>query len=521
MITLKQIQQVLGKRSLTMADVAAMCNRGTEEPALKTAPNRQPKSMFFSTSEYDPFDRSHVLDNPDNTPLRLSERSPRSWEHTPPHYMEIGHHPGGLVWVWGGDRLHVKEQKVKKNQRYQLHQELFRLGRKKQDTDDVARNLQDRYKGRYDPITHAASISVPTQHKYRSIPGTLLAQIDKLWPGASIVPYFSAEAAFAAKPQVLQYTEVGHKVGEPIWLFHNGRLDVRAAKAYDGLGDFGEHNSTWDGEVHPDLIEVSPRGHYDAKRNIVSAVRLGHQSPMLSRHIERLLKQRWPEATIVHFNTESTGDFTVTPITSLAALAQRLEATRIEEEARRQAVFAAEGMSDEERQRDLDEEAKLRKHHSIVSSQLAAAKKAFRTKYVKPPKGKVISDADIDRLTEAQARVFKKTGRMPKGWESDEDQFASVQIKGKRFTKRKYSSKNIARRTVGRTHPQFAAAHEVVVGNIGTVYSGDDEAQARHHFHKYRRQARQLKGRAAQEPVTWLHKGEIKQEAPVKSNRVE
>jgi hypothetical protein len=54
--------------------------------------------------------------------------------------------------------------------------------------------------------------------------------------------------------------------------------------------------------------------------------------------------------------------------------------------------------------------------------------------------------------------------------------------------------------------------HEVIVGNIGTVYSGEDEANAKQVFWQYADMAvesRILGGRASGESVTWLVDGEI------------
>lgn len=43
--------------------------------------------------------------------------------------------------------------------------------------------------------------------------------------------------------------------------------------------------------------------------------------------------------------------------------------------------------------------------------------------------------------------------------------------------------------------------HEVIVGNIGTVYSGEDEVNAKQLFYEY--------AEASGESVTWLVDGEI------------
>ena len=55
-------------------------------------------------------------------------------------------------------------------------------------------------------------------------------------------------------------------------------------------------------------------------------------------------------------------------------------------------------------------------------------------------------------------------------------------------------------------------AYEVVVGNIGYVYSGSDSKQANRIFREYRELSKTNYGRAAGESVTLFHKGEIARE---------
>lgn len=44
--------------------------------------------------------------------------------------------------------------------------------------------------------------------------------------------------------------------------------------------------------------------------------------------------------------------------------------------------------------------------------------------------------------------------------------------------------------------------YQTIVGNIGTVYDGDNGFEARKLFHTYRSQSQRLYGRASGEPVT-------------------
>ncbi len=54
--------------------------------------------------------------------------------------------------------------------------------------------------------------------------------------------------------------------------------------------------------------------------------------------------------------------------------------------------------------------------------------------------------------------------------------------------------------------------HEVIVGNIGTVYSGDKAIEASAKFDTYVADSKSGVGRAGDEPVTWMRDGEIHQE---------
>lgn len=56
-------------------------------------------------------------------------------------------------------------------------------------------------------------------------------------------------------------------------------------------------------------------------------------------------------------------------------------------------------------------------------------------------------------------------------------------------------------------HP-VKTCYEVHVGNIGLVYSGESEDEARRHFMEYVQQAKQLSGRASGEDVTLFKDGE-------------
>ncbi len=53
---------------------------------------------------------------------------------------------------------------------------------------------------------------------------------------------------------------------------------------------------------------------------------------------------------------------------------------------------------------------------------------------------------------------------------------------------------------------------QVVVGNIGTVYSGNNFMQASCSFDRYVKQSKLSSGRASGEDVTLLHNGDIRRE---------
>ncbi len=55
----------------------------------------------------------------------------------------------------------------------------------------------------------------------------------------------------------------------------------------------------------------------------------------------------------------------------------------------------------------------------------------------------------------------------------------------------------------------MAVRYDVVVGNIGTVYSGEDEDAARTQYAHYEANSRAGYGRAGGEDVTLLEDGEI------------
>lgn len=54
-----------------------------------------------------------------------------------------------------------------------------------------------------------------------------------------------------------------------------------------------------------------------------------------------------------------------------------------------------------------------------------------------------------------------------------------------------------------------SALEEVVVGNIGTVYSGHDAIEAHRKYLAYKEMSERNYGRAAGEAVTWLRGGEL------------
>ena len=53
---------------------------------------------------------------------------------------------------------------------------------------------------------------------------------------------------------------------------------------------------------------------------------------------------------------------------------------------------------------------------------------------------------------------------------------------------------------------------QVIVGNIGTVYDGNNYMQAKCKYTSYVKASRANVGRAAGEPVTLLHNGDIRSE---------
>ena len=54
--------------------------------------------------------------------------------------------------------------------------------------------------------------------------------------------------------------------------------------------------------------------------------------------------------------------------------------------------------------------------------------------------------------------------------------------------------------------------YEVIIGNIGTVYDGEDKVEALKHYTEYVEQSKSGHGRAGHEPVTLMLNGEISQE---------
>ncbi len=54
--------------------------------------------------------------------------------------------------------------------------------------------------------------------------------------------------------------------------------------------------------------------------------------------------------------------------------------------------------------------------------------------------------------------------------------------------------------------------HEIIVGNIGTVYSGRDRNEAAKRYSIYVSMSQSGYGRAANETVTWMRDGEVYQE---------
>jgi hypothetical protein len=56
--------------------------------------------------------------------------------------------------------------------------------------------------------------------------------------------------------------------------------------------------------------------------------------------------------------------------------------------------------------------------------------------------------------------------------------------------------------------PNTESDNQVIVGNIGTVYEGNDEAEAYRAFCLYRDKSKAGEGRAADEDVTWMRHNE-------------
>lgn len=54
--------------------------------------------------------------------------------------------------------------------------------------------------------------------------------------------------------------------------------------------------------------------------------------------------------------------------------------------------------------------------------------------------------------------------------------------------------------------------NQIIVGNIGTVYDGDDEAEAYRLYREYCEQSKNGHGRAAGESVTWIRHDETHME---------
>lgn len=56
------------------------------------------------------------------------------------------------------------------------------------------------------------------------------------------------------------------------------------------------------------------------------------------------------------------------------------------------------------------------------------------------------------------------------------------------------------------------ANHEIIVGNIGTVYSGSSANEAKRNYTIYKDLSTRVYGRASGEDVTWFIDNEIHQE---------
>src|SRR5436309_3017945 len=61
--------------------------------------------------------------------------------------------------------------------------------------------------------------------------------------------------------------------------------------------------------------------------------------------------------------------------------------------------------------------------------------------------------------------------------------------------------------------------HDVIVGNVGTVYSGANAVEARSNFDTYKRVVHRFGGRAYMEEVTWLTDGDVQAEYDPKYDR--
>lgn len=51
--------------------------------------------------------------------------------------------------------------------------------------------------------------------------------------------------------------------------------------------------------------------------------------------------------------------------------------------------------------------------------------------------------------------------------------------------------------------------NEIIVGNIGSVYHGGDDEEARETYREYVQQSKSGYGRASGEDVTWIKNGEV------------
>lgn len=69
-----------------------------------------------------------------------------------------------------------------------------------------------------------------------------------------------------------------------------------------------------------------------------------------------------------------------------------------------------------------------------------------------------------------------------------------------------------ARTALKQVQASKRTGYEVIVGNIGSVYSGDSKAEADHEFRAYATQSMDNRGRAGGEDVTLLVDGEVVKE---------